>query len=166
MAKQLKRLNQEEVSLRCQNKILAREIIHCGYRGRDLLLGNVVVGADGSVGAAPPVAKRVKKTRLLLTKSSSNATATAVTASTNGSTAASSGAGGSTKTTSTTTTAAAVVAVAGTKKKENRLDGEGDGTSSFATDPSPHDGGAAAATATDEYGDVGGEVTSRISSLS
>jgi len=159
MAKQLKRLNQEEVSLRCQNKILAREIIHCGYRGRDLLLGNVVVGADGSVGAAPPVAKRVKKTRLLLTKSSSNATATAATA-------ASSGAGGSTKTTSTTTTAVAVVAVAGTKKKENRLDGEGDGTSSFATDPSPHDGGAAAATATDEYGDVGGEVTSRISSLS
>jgi len=166
MAKQLKRLNQEEVSLRCQNKILAREIIHCGYRGRDLLLGNVVVGADGSVGAAPPVAKRVKKTRLLLTKSSSNAATATVTAtaSTNGSTAASSGAGGSTKTTSTTTTAAAVVAVAGTKKKENRLDGEGDGTSSFASDPSPHDGGAA--TATDEYGDVGGEMTSRISSLS
>lgn len=64
MVKTLKRLHQEEVSIRCQNKILAREIIHCGYRGRELPME---VLADSSVadgGGGSNSAKRPKKKSL------------------------------------------------------------------------------------------------------
>ena len=51
MTKMLKKLQEQEISLKCQNKILAREAIHLGYNDSFTVASSTTAGGSSATSA-------------------------------------------------------------------------------------------------------------------